>query len=513
MKRSVLIKSFILFTVVLTIGFFMQSCTTPTTPTTDGIIPPIGEVAPQAPVVTEVEDGKTYINCTPVFTAPTGETYSAALSRDGGTAEAYTSGSKILKRGSYVLVVVATDTDNGLTSQTTINFIIDRNLDIDGDGHEDVVIGAPKTDNEGEDRGSAFVYYGAASSFTADSPLELDDPDGEDNALFGYSVESAGDVNGDGYDDVVIGAPYTDNDGTDWGSTFVYYGSASGLTAISPVELDDPDDEDSASFGYSVAGAGDVNGDGYEDVVIGAPWTDNDGLWRGSVFVYYGSAAGLITASPVELDDPDDQDNAFFGWSVSPAGDVNGDGYDDIVIGAYGTGNEGTYRGSAFVYYGSAAGLITASPVELDDPDDEDSAYFGWSVASAGDVNGDGYDDIVIGAPKTDNGGLDWGSAFVYYGSASGLTTASQVELDDPDNESYAYFGWSVASAGDVNGDGYDDMVSGAPGTDNDGISTGSAFVYYGTTSGLTTTSPTELKDPDNESYAYFGTIDKGFNW
>ncbi len=183
MKRHVLIKSMIAFTIVLTIDFFLHSCTTQTP--SDGIIPPIDEVAPEAPVVTEVEDGKTYINCTPVFTAPSGETYTGALSRDGGTPEAFTSGSKILKRGSYVLVVVATDIDNGLTSQTTINFIIDRNLDIDGDGHEDIVIGAPYTDNDGTWWGSAFVYYGSSSGLTTTSPLELDDPDEQDYARFG----------------------------------------------------------------------------------------------------------------------------------------------------------------------------------------------------------------------------------------------------------------------------------------------------------------------------------------
>jgi hypothetical protein len=453
---------------------------------------------PPAPVITGVEDGETYVNCTLSFAAPAGETFTATLSRNGGTAENFTSGTKILMRGSYELVVTATRISDGLTSQTAINFYIDRNLDIDGDGYEDMVLGANGSDSWW---GSAFVYFGDGSSFTPGSPLTLDDPDSATNAYFGWCVASAGDVNGDGYDEIVIGAPGTDT----FGSAFVYYGSASGLVTASFVDIDSPVSEAWAGFGESVAGAGDVNGDGYDDIVIGAHNMANGGANRGSVFVYYGSASGPVTANPLELENPDNEDGAAFGESVAGSGDLNRDGYDDIVIGAPGTDNGGSNRGSSFVYYGSASGLVAGSPLELDEPDDEDGAEFGLRVAGAGDVNGDGYDDIVIGAHNTNNGGSGRGSAFLYYGSASGLVAASPLELDDPDNQDSAFFGSSVAGAGDVNGDGYDDIVIGAPGTNNNGSSRGSAFVYNGSASGLSTASPLELEDPDDEDDSEFG--------
>jgi hypothetical protein len=184
-----------------------------------------------------------------------------------------------------------------------------------------------------------------------------------------------------------------------------------------------------------------VNGDGYDDIVIGAEYTSNGGTDRGSAFVYYGSPFGLVSGFPQEFDDPDNEDTAYFGASVGCAGDINGDGYDDIVIGAPGTNNNGTDRGSAFVYYGAASGLSTSSPLELDGPDAQDNSWFGFATATAGDINGDGFDELVVGAPHTSNAATWDGSAFVYDGSASGLVTGSPIELDDPDGESYNMFG------------------------------------------------------------------------
>ena len=155
---------------------------------------------------------------------------------------------------------------------------------------------------------------------------------------------------------------------------------------------------------------------------------------------------------------------------------MNGDGYGDVVVGAYGFDNGETDEGRAFLYLGSASGLgaTAAWTAESNQP----SAIFGWSVASAGDVNGDGYGDVVVGAYGFDNGETDEGRAFLYLGSASGLgaTAAWTAESNQPS----AIFGWSVASAGDVNGDGYGDVVVGAHLFDNGEASEGRAFVYLG---------------------------------
>jgi len=225
-------------------------------------------------------------------------------------------------------------------------------------------------------------------------------------------------------------------------------------------------DQAEAYFGNSVATAGDVNGDGLSDVIVGAPHYDNGG----AAFVYHGSAAGL-SASPAWTAESD-QDYASFGRSVATAGDVNGDGYCETIVGAYGYDNGQYDEGKAFVYHGSAAGL-SASPGWTAESN-QAYASFGHSVATAGDVNGDGFSDVIVGSSFYDNGEMSEGAAFVYHGSASGLSAEAAWTADS--DQAYACFGWSVATGGDVNGDGLSDVIVGVIYYDDGGA----AFVYYG---------------------------------
>ncbi|MBK9369114.1 MAG: FG-GAP repeat protein, partial [Deltaproteobacteria bacterium] len=180
----------------------------------------------------------------------------------------------------------------------------------------------------------------------------------------------------------------------------------------------------------------------------------------------------------------------LFGVSVAGAGDVDGDGYDDLVIGAYGDDDNGSDSGSAYVYYGSSAGIDTSTEDKLIASDGAADDYFGASVAGAGDVDGDGYDDLVIGADGDDDNGSDSGSAYVYYGSSAGIDTSTEDKLIASDGAASDYFGYSVAGAGDVDGDGYDDLVIGAYYDDDNGSNSGSAYVYYG-----------DCRDEDEDGY------------
>ncbi len=377
--------------------------------------------------------------------------------------------------------------------------------DVNGDGYSDVIIGADfYDDGVNTNEGRAFVYYGSAAGLSG-SPNSTPDDANQAIARFGYSVACAGDVNGDGYSDVIIGAIYYDEGlSFDEGRAFVYYGSATGLSA-SPNSTPDDADQAGANFGASVASAGDVNGDGYSDVIIGASqYDDGANINEGRAFVYHGSAAGL-SSSPANTPDDADQANAFFGVSVACAGDVNGDGYSDVIIGAYQYDDgANTDEGRAFVYYGSAAGL-SAVPNSTPDDADQAGAYFGYSVSSAGDVNGDGYSDVIIGAYRYDDGAnVDEGRAFVYHGSATGLSASPNSAPDDADQANTS-FGYSVASAGDVNGDGYSDVIIGAYRYDDGAnIDEGKAFVYHGSATGLSA-SPNSMPDDADQSGAYFG--------
>ncbi len=377
--------------------------------------------------------------------------------------------------------------------------------DVNGDGYSDVIIGAYTYDDVFTDEGRAFVYYGSATGLSSTPNSTPDDAD-QANAGFGFSVACAGDVNGDGYSDVIIGAwVYDDGVYTDEGRAFVYHGSASGLSNT-PNSTPDDADQSEAFFGWSVASAGDVNGDGYSDVIIGAhQYDDNINENEGRAFVYHGSASGLSN-TPNSTPDDADLNLAQFGYSVASAGDVNGDGFSDVIIGAN-LYDDGVNidEGRAFVYHGSASGL-SATPNNT--PDDADQLYanFGTSVASAGDVNGDGYSDVIVGAYQFEDGGnVNEGRAFVYHGSATGLSATPNNTPDDADQVG-ANFGISVASAGDLNGDGYSDVIVGAWAYDDGGnIDEGRAYVYFGSATGLSAT-PNSTPDDADKASNWFAT-------
>ncbi len=221
-------------------------------------------------------------------------------------------------------------------------------------------------------------------------------------------------------------------------------------------------DQASAYFGTSVSSAGDVNGDGYGDVVVGAP--------NGKAYLYLGSASGLDATAAWTAES--DQFAAFlqYGDFVSSAGDVNGDGYGDVVMGAYD-------EGRAYLCLGSASGLDATAAWTAES--DQADAWFGKSVSTAGDVNDDGYGDVVVGAVNYDNGESAEGRAYLYLGSASGLgTSAAWTAESDQDS---AWFGYSVSSVGDVNSDGYGDVVVGAPYYDDEPCCNGGrAYLYLG---------------------------------
>jgi hypothetical protein len=364
--------------------------------------------------------------------------------------------------------------------------------DVNGDGFTDVIVGACGDDFPEVEVGRAYVYHGSASGLltTAAWTVESD----QDNARFGWSVSTAGDVNGDGFSDVIVGAPLYYNSQTFYsGRTYVYHGSASGLSTTAAWMVDGP--AQLISFGAGVATAGDVNGDGFSDVVIGAPGYDNGEGDEGRAFVFHGSAAGLSTTAAWHAEP--NTIAANFGCSVSTAGDVNGDGFSDVIVGAVGFSD--LTEGQAFVYHGSTAGLLTTADWIAEAS--QLTGRFGSSVSTAGDVNGDGFSDVIVGAPEYDGGLQDEGRAFVYHGSALGLsTTAAWTGESD---QTGATFGISAATAGDVNGDGFSDVIVGVDRYDNGQQDEGRALVYYGSESGLALAAAWAVES--NHVFGYFG--------
>ena len=344
----------------------------------------------------------------------------------------------------------------------------------------------------------------------------------------GISVSSAGDVNGDGYDDLIIGAREADPNGVfNAGETYVVYGGASAPGMLDLSDLDGTNGfiltgiDESDWSGFSVSSAGDVNGDGYDDLIIGARFASPNGdSYAGETYVVYGGASAPGTGGRFNLSDLDGS-NGFIltgidardysGRSVSSAGDVNGDGYDDLIIGALGADPNGDSRaGETYVVYGGANAPGTGGVLDLSDLDGTNGFiltgidardYSGWSVSSAGDVNGDGYDDLIIGADRADpNGDSEAGETYIVYGGASAPGTDGVLDLGALDGtngfiligiDAGDQSGSSVSSAGDVNGDDYDDLIIGASGGGPNGnIRAGETYILYGGATGTESLTP-----------------------
>ncbi|MBN1900886.1 FG-GAP repeat protein [Candidatus Sumerlaeota bacterium] len=348
--------------------------------------------------------------------------------------------------------------------------------DVNGDGFSDIVIGALQYDNGQTDEGRIYVFHGSPSGPGLSANWTYESD--VENAKLGDSVCTAGDVNGDGFSDIIAGAPYYYNSPSSAGSALVFYGSVSGING-SPVIIQS--DATSGQFGNTASTAGDVNGDGYADVIIGAPTYTNSYTKEGKVFCYYGSSGGISTSFSWSI--AGGQENAFFGYSISLAGDVNRDGYGDVIIGAPYFNANTDDEGRAYVYLGSGFGLAL-SPVWRDDGDAKDE-YLGYSVSTAGDVNGDGYADIVVGCAGYANSQNLEGAIKVYFGNDSGLSATPDHTFEE--NRENAYFGNSVCTAGDMDGDGYADVIAGAYYYSRDHFGEGAFYVYRGSKTGLKT--------------------------
>lgn len=345
--------------------------------------------------------------------------------------------------------------------------------DFNNDGYDDVAIGAPSNTSS---TGKVYIYYGAAAGLPLSPDTSLS---GEASSnYFGYAVSATGDANNDGYSDLIVGA-YGNNASA--GKIYLYLGSSSGIqTSASQTVVGEGNGN---RFGYAVSFAGDVNNDGYDDVMIGAYAY---GTNLGKVYIYPGNSSGMSTSTSRTL--TGEAINNNFGYSVSSAGDTNNDGYDDIVIGAY---RYSSYTGRVYIYNGSGSG-IPASPTQTLTGAASNND-FGISAKTAGDVNNDGYDDIVIGADFADSSN---GLAYIYLGSASGIQASINNTLTPGDSGNY--FGSAVSPAGDINNDGYDDVVVGQEGYFNVQNYTGRAYLYYGSSSGVPNTVGITYASPSN---------------
>ncbi len=345
--------------------------------------------------------------------------------------------------------------------------------DVDGDGYGDLIVGAPGYDTGQANAGAAFLYSGSAAGPGAMPAWSFLGT--QTSAAFGTAVAPAGDINGDGFADFLVGAPlYNGNAGADQGRVDLFLGSATGPPLLPSQTL--LISIAGGQFGAALAPAGDVNGDGYDDVVIGAPRTMETLVAEGAVYVFEGGPAGLSGPTWAKFGGAV---AALLGYGVSGAGDVDADGFADVIVGAPGKSVNFTADGAAYVYRGSAAGLLTTASATLHGT--SDSAAFGAAVSLAGDVDADGYADVLIGSPNRRVEGIAYGAASLYRGAPGGLGAALWQGFGTTARE---FYGAAVATVGDLNGDGYPDFAVGADRWPTPGERRGRIEVYLGAANG-----------------------------
>ncbi|WP_306253248.1 Ig-like domain-containing protein [Parvularcula sp. IMCC14364] len=407
---------------------------------------------------------------------------------------------------------------NGLEQFDKFGGAIAAAGDLNGDGIDDIIVGASGADGGYSNSGESYVIFGTSASL---SPIfDLTDLDGTNgfvldgsvfNGFSGVAVSNVGDLNGDGLQDVAVSAPFAGEGGQSTGQVYIVYGKLDPFAArFSFSELDGSNGftingidnfDNIGNTKDSISGVGDVNGDGIDDLLIGAIFGGSL-LGSGASYIVFGST-GDRPAS-LFLSDLDGTngftlsgsvENERSGYAVADIGDVNGDGFDDFGIGAPDSFVAGDRIGKVYVVFGTDTGVAPdivlstlngANGFIINGIDRFDEA--GTSLSSAGDINGDGLDDILIGAHFADkNNQTNSGQAYVVFGSTDGF--GSNLSLSDLDGttgfritglNTQDYVGVSVSSAGDVNGDGFDDLIVGASGADPNEDRSGETYVIFG---------------------------------
>jgi len=323
--------------------------------------------------------------------------------------------------------------------------------DVDGDGFADVAVGTPYDSTQGSNRGMVGVFSGL------DGSLLLRIYGGADGDQFGWAVAPAGDVNGDGSADFLVGSPGYRN------GSLAQAGRADLVSGRDGSLLESWKGEASQNFfGSALAGIGDADGDGVPDIAVGARWAGHNGFNSGSVYVFSGADGSQL------LRRDGNAPNDYLGAAVAAAGDVDGDGHADFLAGAWGADPNGESSGQASLFSGRDGSLLRSWDGMAE------QIRFGQTLAGLGDVNGDGVPDVAVGASFDNTAAFHAGAVRVFSGADGSLLN---IFLGDNAND---MLGASLAAAGDVDGDGFGDLVAGAPFNDDVDLNAGLAHVYSG---------------------------------
>lgn len=409
---------------------------------------------------------------------PVGRVFWRARATAGGVESASPTWELVVPQGT---AVTKADTASGVV------------LDVNGDGYADVAVGAPLATIGAAARvGRVYVYLGGPTGITATDPSRVEVLDGIDgfDTRFGSAVAALGDINGDGYGDLAISILSS----VTTGAVYVYLGAADGVSQARRWRVSGTDGA-GANFGQAVAAGGDIDHDGYADLLVGAPyWSRVGGFQDGRMNVFYGGASA---PRPIDTRISGTENDSYLGNSLDGAGDVNGDGYADVAVGIPGAS---TSSGAVQVYLGGPGGLDPTAPTKMFSFAGAPGSGLGSHLAMVGDLDGDGLDELAASSPLDSIGGADGvGRVHLYGGSVSGPTVSTVIDGTDGD---FGFFGYAI-SGGDLDGDGHRDLVIASLANSVGGR----VRIFNGSATGVTPLQPASVQrlDGPDGSNSFFG--------
>ncbi len=364
--------------------------------------------------------------------------------------------------------------------------------DVNRDGYADLLIAAQGANPAG----LAYLVLGPVSADGVLSSADARFAGQADGDDLGDALDGAGDVNADGYDDLVFGAPYAGAGGSEAGAAYLVLGPASGELDLSLADAKLSGENAGDRLGDSVAGAGDVNADGYDDLLVGSGYEESGGRYAGATYLLSGPLTGEPHLSTASAKLVGEAKRDFAGETCAGPGDVDGDGYADLLLGVRFHSHSAEDDGAAYLVKGPVSGNLDLRYADAKLIGEAEGDYAGSTVAGAGDCNADGYRDLLVGASGEDAGGSSAGAAYLLLGPVSGerqLATADAKLIGEYIGQGVAG-GASLAGAGDVDADGYDDLLVGAVGEDSAGEYTGAAYLQRGPVTGTIDLSGADVK-------------------
>jgi len=379
--------------------------------------------------------------------------------------------------------------------------VIDAAGDLDGDGSQDMVVGSWYLSGTAGAYGGAHVVHGPVASGDL-ATAGVAWTGASASDYQGRAVAGAGDVDGDGLDDVLIASSSSSLNGNSSGTAYLITGPATAGGSLSGADATLYGWASGDALGQGVDGAGDLDGDGYGDLVLGAPYESSGASYGGAAYVVSGPVTGATAAVYAASGLIYGTSSAYLGYQVAGAGDLNGDGLDDLAIGApIAPDSAGLSAGAVYVFYGPIVGSTTDTRADAVRTGVDSGGYAGHGVAGVGDTDGDGYADLAVGAPYNDTAASNAGAVYLVLGPVSGTGDLAAADAIVLGQDSSDWFGFHVAG-GDLDGDGLADLVASAP---YDGTDEGAVGVLLGPLSGSLDVGDTDLWVTGEDTYDYLG--------